>query len=65
VGHYKSTLITKIEEQWGDNDSPITFEFSREFGPVRFLFFRLLADNYFHLGAVQIFEETYVVGDLF
>jgi hypothetical protein len=53
--------IARIEQRWGNDNLPIPIEIDEDIGPVRFLLFRLMAEEYFHLGEVQILEASYLL----
>jgi len=53
---------------WGLNSAPIRVDFQIEFEPCRFILLRLKEKNYFHLGEVKIFINSFFLqpsGSLF
>jgi hypothetical protein len=49
------------EKTWSEYKKPLTIEFPKNFGAIRFIFLKLNISEFFHLGEIQIFEDSFLI----
>ena len=62
AGLNQDTLVEVFGSQktWREYEKPLAIEIPIDFGPIRFIYLRLTISEFFHLGEVQIFEDTFL-----
>ena len=57
----KLSELFGIDKTWGEYERPLKIEIPKNFGPIRFIYLKLNISEFFHLGEVQIFEDSFLV----
>jgi hypothetical protein len=57
----KLSRIFGNDNIWDEYEKLLTVEIPKKFGPIRFIYLRLNSSEFFHLGEVQIFEDSFLV----
>lgn len=57
----KLSRIFGNDKTWNEYERPLVVEIPKNFGPIRFIYLRLNISEFFHLGEVQIFEDSFLI----
>ena len=49
------------DKAWDEYERPLALEIPKKLGPIRFIYLRLNISEFFHLGEVQIFEDSFLI----
>ena len=50
-----------IDKTWREYERTLEIEIPKNFGPIRFIYLKLNISEFFHLGEVQIFENSFLI----